>query len=423
MKHQMGTGTRNAVAAAVAAILVGSMSAGQAAEQEGVEIFANGMRHIVNDDNTRVLRTEAIAADATGPVCSPDYPCLYDNEPMADPMAEEFVASGGKWTAGQVGYTLVTTSLDIPIARERGIIAQAFGLWSNVAKVFPQEIAPGADPCVPQIRISWVAGDHGDGAPFDGAGGVLAHAFFPPPVNAGCIAGDTHFDEAETWTTPSGGGAGIDLATVAAHEFGHALGLRHSADPNALMAPFYTGRRAFLSFDDIAGIISLYGAKPTEIVLQLEETITVAPGAGSFRLAENSVTVGLRRQGTAVITNFILPISNGTSRADADGVLSRNTFTAQYDGFWFNRGDLYRTLVTLPSATRDVDQVRVTLNITNNALTAPATLALSMNGLKVGDITINPGDGVKNVSFPVHFVNPANKSRDTASNLYNDSRH
>jgi hypothetical protein len=171
-------------------------------------------------------------------------------------------------------------------ARERGIIGQALGLWSNVAKVFPQELAAGRDPCVPNIRILFGAGNHGDAFPFDGVSGVLAHAFFPPPVNPGCIAGDSHFDEAETWVTPSGGGVGIDLATVAAHEFGHALGLNHSADANALMAPFYTGRRAFLSFDDIAGIISIYGTRTQDVILQLEETNTIAPGAGSFKLAE-----------------------------------------------------------------------------------------------------------------------------------------
>lgn len=414
MKSHIGSAT----AAAVVAILAGAST--PASAQEQMELVANGMRHIVNEDNTRVLKTEAITTDASaGSYCTPESPCLYDNEPMVAP----FVASGGKWPSGQVSYTFVNTSPDIAIARERGIIAQAFGLWSNVARVFPQEVAPGADPCTGDIRISWASGNHGDGAPFDGVSGVLAHAFFPPPVNAGCIAGDTHFDEAETWVSPSGGGAGIDLATVAAHEFGHALGLNHSADPNALMAPFYTGRRAFLSFDDIAGIISIYGARTQDIVMQLEQTNTIAPGAGSFRLAESSTVVGMRRKGTATFFNTTLPVSNGVTRADADGVLSRNAFAAQYDGFWFNRGDLYRTLVTMPAATQDVDLVRITMNITNNVLTAPATLALSLNGLKVGDITVNPGDAAKTVSFPVHFVNPASASRDTASNLYNDSKH
>ena len=51
--------------------------------------------------------------------------------------------------------------------------------------------------------------------------------------------------------------AGINLFQVAAHEFGHALGLDHSEDMTALMAPFYQGYIPVdtfqLSDDDIAG--------------------------------------------------------------------------------------------------------------------------------------------------------------------------
>uniref|UniRef100_UPI00398F2B1F neutrophil collagenase-like isoform X2 n=1 Tax=Pristiophorus japonicus TaxID=55135 RepID=UPI00398F2B1F len=56
---------------------------------------------------------------------------------------------------------------------------------------------------------------------------------------------------------------GINLFLVAAHEFGHSLGLDHSDDENALMFPFYTYVDTdgyTLPNDDVQGIQSLYGS-------------------------------------------------------------------------------------------------------------------------------------------------------------------
>ena len=53
------------------------------------------------------------------------------------------------------------------------------------------------------IAIQFAAEDHGDGVPFDGPEGMLAHAYVPPPFEflAGATYwGDAHFDDAETWT-------------------------------------------------------------------------------------------------------------------------------------------------------------------------------------------------------------------------------
>jgi hypothetical protein len=106
-----------------------------------------------------------------------------------------------------------------------------------------------------QIEIWAAAGDHGDGFPFDGRGGVLAHTFYPPP-NPETIAGDMHLDLDEPWKI----GADIDLYSVVLHELGHALGLGHNDDPSSVMYPYYR-RHSGLTAADIAEIRKLYAAR------------------------------------------------------------------------------------------------------------------------------------------------------------------
>jgi hypothetical protein len=168
----------------------------------------------------------------------------------------EFVAQGNRWPGPTVTYSFTNTTPDLTVAQVRAALTAAFDRWSAVTPLNFIENPGGGD-----MRIGFFSGDHGDGASnsFDGPGTVLAHCFYPPP-NGGDIAGDCHFDEAETWsvnTPPSG----TDLATVALHELGHGLGLAHSPVTSAVMFAFYGGPRRDLTSDDIDGIRSVYGAR------------------------------------------------------------------------------------------------------------------------------------------------------------------
>ncbi|XP_029303975.1 collagenase 3-like [Cottoperca gobio] len=160
-----------------------------------------------------------------------------------------------KWEKNSLTYRIVNYTPDMSESEIDDSIEKALQVWAKVTPLrFTRMYSGTAD-----IMISFGRREHGDYYPFDGPDGTLAHAFAPSPG----IGGDAHFDDDETFTFRSN--TGYVLFMVAAHEFGHSLGLSHSDDPGALMHPVYTYRNPetfVLPRDDVNGIQSLYGANP-----------------------------------------------------------------------------------------------------------------------------------------------------------------
>ncbi|KAG7470572.1 hypothetical protein MATL_G00115270 [Megalops atlanticus] len=155
-----------------------------------------------------------------------------------------------KWEKTVITYRVTQYTNDLSRSEVDATLAKAFKLYSDVTPLQFEQIHSGTA----DIVIFFKGGDHGDFYPFDGPNGVLAHAN-SPGLNQG---GDTHFDEDELWTLSQ---RGVNLLLVAAHEFGHALGLDHSRDRKALMYPTYQyvdteGYK--LPEDDRLGIQDLY---------------------------------------------------------------------------------------------------------------------------------------------------------------------
>ncbi|KAH0625170.1 hypothetical protein JD844_033350 [Phrynosoma platyrhinos] len=157
-----------------------------------------------------------------------------------------------KWSKNVLTYRINNYTPDMQPAKVRAAIAKAFKVWSDVTPLQFWRTSRPAD-----IEIWFARRDHGDGNPFYGRGGILAHAYYPAPG----LGGDAHFDEDEQWSEYK---SEYNLFLVAAHEFGHSLGLEHSNVLGALMYPTYSYRNPntfSLPYDDVKRIQKLYGKK------------------------------------------------------------------------------------------------------------------------------------------------------------------
>ncbi|XP_072042586.1 matrix metalloproteinase-18-like [Amphiura filiformis] len=190
--------------------------------------------------------------------------------PPGNRRRRRFTLLGDPWDSTSLSYRFNNYTPDLSLSQVRSAIERALGVWAEVTPLtFTREQGGTSFVTASDIEIVFGSGSHGINhpadSPFDGsssAGGVvLAHAFNPGSVRFRDLRGDMHFDEDERWQDA----AGIDLFTVAAHEFGHSLGLGHSDVLGALMFPTYYGYNANfrLHEDDIEGIQSLYGPRPS----------------------------------------------------------------------------------------------------------------------------------------------------------------
>ncbi|KAM6911282.1 collagenase 3-like [Lycodopsis pacificus] len=190
---------------------------------------------------------------------------------------------GNKWQRNSLTYRIENYTPDMSVSEIDDSIDKALQVWAKVTPLRFTRIYSGTA----DIMISFGRQSHGDYYPFDGPDGTLAHAFGPAPG----IGGDAHFDDDETFTFRSN--TGYVLFMVAAHEFGHSLGLSHSNDAGALMYPVYSYSNPdtfVLPRDDVNGIQSLYGPNPDTDTSVVEPQHPTTPDSCDSTLVLDAVT-------------------------------------------------------------------------------------------------------------------------------------
>ncbi|EFO15073.1 matrixin family protein [Loa loa] len=164
-----------------------------------------------------------------------------------------------KWKKNDLTYSIESLTNELSESEVREALKKASDTWSAVTRLTLNEISQKGD-----ITVAFARRMHDDPWPFDGEGGVLAHATLPS-------SGILHFDSDEKWVYMNPKAIisynTTDVLQVAVHEIGHVLGLEHSSDSDSIMAPFY--REAIdnsgnyiipkLSASDITNIQYLYG--------------------------------------------------------------------------------------------------------------------------------------------------------------------
>lgn len=182
-------------------------------------------------------------------------PDLDEEENSESGRVKRFSISGDKWKKKNLTYSFHNYASNgvLNSTQQRKIVRKAFTQWEEIGPLSFVDVTDNASLSnSSDITLSFFTLQHSPCShDFDGENGVLAHAFFPE-------SGHVHFDDDETFT--DGVSTGKNLFSVALHEIGHLLGLKHSAKSDAIMHATYKPYKPNMNLtdDETHGINFIY---------------------------------------------------------------------------------------------------------------------------------------------------------------------
>jgi hypothetical protein len=174
-----------------------------------------------------------------------------------------YVINGPTWAQRPVGYFINSTNLDLPEAAVESAVRAGADTWaaqSNASIGFAYA-GRSTQTTTTYDAVNLVVFRNAS------SGSAIATTYWWSSgsrlVDADIVFWDGGF---QFFSGSTGCSAGFYIEDIAAHEFGHALGLGHSTTATATMYPSVGScdtRNRTLDADDVAGVLALYPPSST----------------------------------------------------------------------------------------------------------------------------------------------------------------